>query len=373
MRDVPNHFSNHFLSLKDFSKSQLYDMLSLSLALKSLCQNAKSLSKPITPQALGIKNSPQNPPTLALILEKPSTRTRVSFEAGVYELGGKAIILMGKDTQMGRGEPIKDSARVISSMVDIIAIRTFSQEGLEEFALHSSVPVINALTDLSHPLQVMADMLTMIECGIYLEDFATHFEEFCKQNLQQEALDFIKSQNPLPKRICPPIVCYIGDGNNMAHSWLKLACILGFELRLLCPQKYTPDEKIIALAQNLANKSNAKIRVEIIPSNADKVAVQDALESVAKDAGVLTTDTWISMGQEEEKQSRINAFEGFCINQALMQKAHSNAIFLHCLPAYRGYEVSDEVIEGAQSRVWQEANNRLHIQKGIMLWLLAKK
>ncbi len=366
----------HFLSLKDFSKAELYDMLCLSLTLKSLSQNAKNLCKSPAPQNLGFKNIDFLPsPTLALILEKPSTRTRVSFEAGVYELGGKAIILMGKDTQISRGEPIKDSARVISSMVDIIAIRTFSHDGLEEFARYSSTPVINALTDLSHPLQVMADMLTMIECGIYAEDFAPHFDLFIKTHLQQNALDFIKTQNPLPKRICEntPIITYIGDGNNMSHSWLKLAGILGVELRVLCPQKYAPDENIIALAQHLATTSNAKIHIEILPQNASQKAVQNTLENLVNSANVLTTDTWISMGQEEEKQDRIRAFEGFCINQALMQKAHSNAIFLHCLPAYRGYEVSEEVIEGAQSRVWQEANNRLHIQKGIMLWLLATK
>ncbi|MGX3045296.1 ornithine carbamoyltransferase [Helicobacter sp. T3_23-1056] len=367
----------HFLSLKDFSKAELYDMLCLSLTLKSLSQNAKNLGKSPTPQNLGFKNIDFLPsPTLALILEKPSTRTRVSFEAGAYELGGKAIILMGKDTQISRGEPIKDSARVISSMVDIIAIRTFSHDGLEEFARYSIAPVINALTDLSHPLQVMADMLTMIECGIYAEDFALHFDLFAKKYLQQNALDLISTQNPLPRRICDtknPIVTYIGDGNNMAHSWLKLAGILGFELRVLCPQKYAPDKKIIALAQNLANTSNAKIHIEILPQSVSQKEVQDTLANLATSANVLTTDTWISMGQEEEKQDRIRAFEGFCINQALMQKAHSNAIFLHCLPAYRGYEVSEEVIEGAQSRVWQEANNRLHIQKGIMLWLLATK
>lgn len=359
----------HFLTLKDFNKQELYDILSLSLVLKTL--NAKSMpKKEALSHIKGIKNIN---PTLALILEKPSTRTRVSFEAGVYELGGKAIILMSKDTQMWRGEPIKDSARVISSMVDIIAIRTFSQAGLEEFALHSSVPVINALTDLCHPLQVMADMLTMIECGIYLEDFKPYFEEFCQRQIQENMIDSLRAINPLPKHICNPVVAYIGDGNNMSHSWLKLASILGFELRILSPKNYAPQEQIISLSHNLAKTSNAKIHIEILPQNASQISVQNTLESIAHNASVLTTDTWISMGQEEEKQARIRAFEGFCINQALMQKAHSNAIFLHCLPAYRGYEVSEEVIEGSHSKVWQEANNRLHIQKGIMLWLLARQ
>ncbi len=275
-----------------------------------------------------------------MIFEKPSTRTRVSFEAGIYQLGGKAVVLMGKDTQIGRGEPIKDTARVLSGMVDMVMIRTFEQERIEEFARYSSVPLINGLTDLYHPVQILADYITMIENGIYMSENSFNVANFS-----------------LPQKKASPIVAYIGDGNNIAHSWLYMAGILGFELRICTPKSYMPQKEIIDTALEFAKKSGAKIHL-----------ISDPKEAI-QGSSVVTTDTWVSMGQEEEKQKRLKAFKGFCVDKKLMALAQENAIFLHCLPAYRDYEVSEEVIEGPQSRVWQEAHNRLHIQKGIMVWL----
>ncbi|HOI83178.1 MAG TPA: ornithine carbamoyltransferase, partial [Campylobacterales bacterium] len=258
-----------------------------------------------------------------MIFEKNSTRTRVSFEVGIYQLGGVGLFLSGKDLQLGRGEPIKDTARVISSMCDMVMIRTYEQEKIEEFARYSKVPLINGLTDLYHPVQLMADYMTMVELG--------------------------KDKNP--------VVAYIGDGNNMANSWLNLAGKLGFEIRIAAPKGYEPLESVVSQAKEFAAKSGAKIVITNDPKEA------------AKGADVLTTDVWTSMGQEEEYQKRLEDFDGFIIDEALMALAKPDAIFLHCLPAHRGEEVSEGVLEGSQSHVWQEAENRLHAQKGIMVWL----
>jgi ornithine carbamoyltransferase len=217
---------------------------------------------------------------------------------------------------------MKDTARVISRMVDMVMIRTFSQEKLEEFAKYSKVPVINGLTDEYHPVQLMADYMTMIEHGI---------------------------KNP--------IVAYIGDGNNMTHSWLMLASKLGFELRVATPKGYEVDEEILKDSLDFAKISGAKI-----------VITDDPKEAV-KGANVVTTDTWISMGQEDEKEQRVKDFAGFEVDKNLMNLAEKDAIFLHCLPAYRGYEVSEDVLEGEQSVIFDEAENRLHSQKGVMVWL----
>ena len=265
--------------------------------------------------------------TLAMIFEKSSTRTRVSFEVGIYQLGGIGLFLGKNDIQLGRGEPMKDTARVVSRMCDMVMIRTFEQSKLEEFAAYSRVPVINGLTDQYHPVQLMADYLTMIEFG--------------------------KEKDP--------VVAYVGDGNNMAHSWLMLAGKLGFTLRIATPKGYEPDAAVVAQAQEFAKTSGAKIEL-----------LNDPKEAV-KEADVVTTDTWISMGQEEEKEKRIKDFAGFTVDSEMMRLAKEDAIFLHCLPAYRGYEVSEEVFEAHADEIFTEAENRLHAQKGIMVWLDRKR
>ncbi len=265
--------------------------------------------------------------TLAMIFEKSSTRTRVSFEVGIYQLGGIGLFLSKNDIQLGRGEPMKDTARVVSRMCDMVMIRTYAQETLEEFARYSQVPVINGLTDKYHPVQLMADYLTMIE--------------------------YDKAKDP--------VVAYVGDGNNMTHSWLMLASKLGFTLRIATPKGYEPDKEIVEDALEFAKTSGATIELGHDPKTA------------VRDADVVTTDTWISMGQEEEKDRRIKDFEGFMVDEALMSLAKPDAIFLHCLPAYRGYEVSEEVFEAHADEIFDEAENRLHAQKGVMVWLDRKR
>lgn len=314
----------HFLTLIDFTKDEIIDMLNVILELKHNKSNVPYF-----------KNK-----TLAMIFEKSSTRTRVGFEAAMYKLGGHAIFLSQKDTQLGRGEPIKDTARVISSMVDMVMMRTSEHSRLEEFAHYSSVPLINGLSDDFHPVQLIADYLTMIECGIFASN--THIN-----NLY---LDKTQGQQE-------PIVAYVGDGNNMSHSWINLAALLGFELRVATPKQYAPKTNIVEKAQRLCKQSGGKVIIGTDP--------KDALYG----ANVVATDTWASMGQEEEKSVRQKAFKGFCIDNDMMKLAKQNAIFLHCLPAYRGQEVSEEVFEGHQSRVFREAENRFHAQKGIMLYL----
>ncbi|MDE5603032.1 MAG: ornithine carbamoyltransferase, partial [Helicobacter sp.] len=261
--------------------------------------------------------------TLGMIFEKSSTRTRVSFEVGIHQLGGKGIFLSSNDIQLSRGEPIKDTARVLSSMVDMIMMRTFKHSSLEEFAKYSSVPVINGLTDDFHPMQLLADFFTMQECH--------------------------KDKNP--------IVAYIGDGNNMAHSWLMLAAKLGFELRIASPKNYQVSPEILQKAQEFAKISGSKLLIMENPKEA------------ILNADVVTTDTWASMGQEKDKEKRKKAFKDYCIDKSLLSLAKQDSIFLHCLPAYRGEEVTQEVLEGTQSKVFLEAENRLHTQKGVMVWL----
>lgn len=312
----------HFLTLKDFSKDEILDIIDLALQIKQEWHNQT--------QPLYLERK-----TLGMVFEKSSTRTRVSFEAGIYQLGGMGIFLSNKDIQLGRGEPIKDTARVISSMLDMIMMRTSDHARIEEFAQYSSVPVINGLSDDYHPVQLMADYMTMVECAISVP----HTSRFYPQNTQK------------------PIVAYIGDGNNMAHSWLWLCAKLGFELRIASPKGYEPKAHIIEQALQEAAQSGARI------------SIGDDIQTAIKDANVVTTDTWASMGQEDQKTERQKAFKHYCVDSATMALAHKDAIFLHCLPAYRGQEVSEEVLEGAQSRVFLEAQNRLHAQKGIMVWL----
>jgi len=304
----------HFLTLTDFTKEEILEMIYLAAKIKQEAKEKKYIPY--------LQNQ-----TLGMIFEKSSTRTRVSFEVGIYQLGGIGLFLSKNDIQMGRGEPIKDTARVVSSMVDMIMIRTFGQDKLQEFAKYSKVPVINGLTDSFHPVQLMADYLTMVEFG--------------------------KADN----QIC----AYVGDGNNMAHSWLNLAAIMGFELRVATPKGYECDEAVVVKALELAKKSGAKI----IIGNDPKEAV--------KGADVVTTDTWVSMGQEDEKEQRVKDFAGFMVDKSLMSLAKDDAIFLHCLPAYRGYEVSEEVFEEHADEIFTEAENRLHAQKGIMVWLDSKR
>ena len=297
----------HFLTLKDFTKEEILEIIDLAFKIKNKKKTKKYL-----------KNK-----TLGMIFEKSSTRTRISFEVGMYQLGGHALFLSSDNTQLGRGEPIKDTARVLSRMLDMVMIRTFSQERLEEFAKYSTIPVINGLTDGYHPVQLIADYMTMKEHG--------------------------KDKNP--------IVAYVGDGNNMAHSWLMLASKLGFELRIASPVGYECDGHMIDDAMKLAKLSGAKITFFHDPKKA------------VKGADVVTTDTWISMGQEDEKEKKLKDFEGFIVDDAMMGEAKKDAIFLHCLPAYRGYEVSEEVLEKHERVIFDEAENRLHGQKGIMVWL----
>ncbi len=304
----------HFLTLKDFSKEEILEMIGLARTIK---EQAKK--RDFVPY---LQNQ-----TLAMIFEKSSTRTRVSFEVGIYQLGGIGLFLSKNDIQLGRGEPMKDTARVVSRMCDMVMIRTYAQETLEEFAAYSQVPVINGLTDKYHPVQLMADYLTMIEYG--------------------------KAQDP--------VVAYVGDGNNMAHSWLMLASKLGFTLRIATPKGYEPSSEVVQDAMEFAKSSGATIELGHDPKEA------------VRGADVVTTDTWISMGQEEEKERRLKDFEGFMVDEELMRLAKPDAIFLHCLPAYRGYEVSEEVFEAHADEIFDEAENRLHAQKGVMVWLDRKR
>ena len=299
----------HFLSLKDFTKNEILEMITLALKIK-----AETKNRIFTPYL--------EKQTLGMIFEKSSTRTRVSFETGIYQLGGIGLFLSSNDIQLGRGEPMKDTSRVISRMVDMVMIRTFEHSKIEEFTKYSKVPVVNGLTESYHPVQLMADYLTILECGI-----------------------------------TNPIVAYVGDGNNLTHSWLMLASKLGFELRIATPKGYECDSLIVADAIEFAKESGAKITI----GNDPKEAVLGAT--------VVTTDTWVSMGQEDEKEERLKIFDGYIVDKNLMSLAQNGAIFLHCLPAYREYEVSEEVFETHADEIFLEAENRLHAQKGIMVWL----
>jgi ornithine carbamoyltransferase len=300
----------HFLTLKDYTKEEILEIVNLGLEIK------KDLQAGVYKEELKHK-------TLAMIFEKSSTRTRVSFETGMFQLGGHALFLSNRDIHLGRGEPVKDTARVISRMCDMVMIRTFEHSMIEEFANYSKVPVINGLTDSYHPVQLLADYMTMIEYGV--------------------------AQNA--------IVAYIGDGNNMTHSWLFLAAKLGFELRIATPKGYEVDAEVLAEALAFAKESGAVIKV-----------MNDPKEAV-RGATIVTTDTWASMGQEDEKEQRINDFKGFMVDGLMMCLAHKDAKFLHCLPAYRGQEVSEEILEAHADIVFSEAENRLHAQKGLMVWL----
>lgn len=302
----------HFLTLNDFSKTEILEMIELGEKIKK--ETKQNIHKPYLKEQ-----------TLAMIFEKSSTRTRTSFEVGMYQLGGHAIFLSSKDIQLGRGEPIIDTARVLSGMVDMAMLRVYKQSDLNEFAKFTTIPVINGLSDEFHPVQLMADFLTIKE------------------------------------RASGETIAYIGDGNNMAHSWLMLASKMGFEIRVATPKGYEPDRRIIEMALQNAKISGAKISI-----------LNDPKEAISG-ADVVATDTWISMGQEDEKERKVKNFAGFCIDKKMMELAHTKAIVLHCLPAYRGYEISDEVFESHADEIFLEAQNRLHTQKGVMVWLDSKR
>ena len=301
--------TRHFLTIYDLSRDELFTVLDRAEELKAL------RGTPAHPQPLQGKS-------VAVVFEKASTRTRLSFEVGIHELGAQPVTLNSRDTQLGRGEPIEDTARMLSRYVHGVVYRTFGHERLEALARYSTIPVINGLSDQVHPIQLLADMMTIREnVGPALGDAR---------------------------------VAWIGDGNNMAHSWIASAAVAGFELVLACPPGYQPDEQVL----NDARAHGAKVRVVERP--------EEALEGVS----VVATDVWASMGQEAEAKERERAFAGFIVDEAAMNRAASDAIFLHCLPAHRGEEVSAAVIDGSQSRVWDEAENRLHTQKALLEWLI---
>jgi ornithine carbamoyltransferase len=298
-----------FLCLSDWRLEDLEKIFTLALDLKSK-------------KRAGLQHQLLAGKSLGMIFEKSSTRTRVSFEAGMFQLGGHALFLASGNTQMGRGEPIKDTARCMARYVDGVMIRTYSQDAVEEFARYSSVPVINGLTDLYHPCQVMADLMTVIEHkGNYRE------------------LTY----------------CWIGDGNNMANSWINAAAVFGFELRVATPAGYEPD----TMVKERAAEAGARVIYTNDPRDA------------ARGADVLNTDVWASMGQEAEQQERQIAFAGYQINMALLSLAAPECVVMHCLPAHRDEEITDEVMESRHSIIYDEAENRLHVQKAIMATLMA--
>ncbi len=297
----------HFLTLTDINQDEFKALINRAIELKAMQRNGEFFEP--------LKNR-----VLAMIFEKSSTRTRVSFETGMTQFGGHAIFLSPRDTQLGRGEPLEDSARVLSSMVDCIMVRTFEHRKVELLAAYSSVPIINGLTDDVHPCQLLADMQTYIEQ---------------RGDIQGKT------------------VSWIGDGNNMCHSYMHAAKILGFKLNIACPPGFEPDERFITEC-----KDNIQLG-------------HDAL-SACENSDLIVTDVWASMGQEEEQKQREQAFARFQVTSQHLQVANKDALFMHCLPAHRGEEVSAEVIDGSQSIVWDEAENRLHAQKALLEFLLVQ-
>jgi ornithine carbamoyltransferase len=298
-----------FLRLTDLDRSELLELIERAAEWKLL---GKSGPRPLERMTVG------------LVFEKASTRTRVSFEVAAYQLGGNAIMLSPRDTQLGRGEPIKDTARVLARYVDCLVVRTFEHEKLEEMARYADVPVVNALTDSSHPCQLLADLLTITE---------------------RFGADALARGSGLR-------IAWVGDGNNMASSWLEACILLGFDLRLACPEGYDPDAALVA-------RTRGKALVVRAPAEA------------VEGAHVVNTDVWASMGQETEAAERARRFQGYLVDAGLMKRARPDAILLHCLPAHRGEEIAEDVLEGQQSAVWDQAENRLHAQKALLELLLA--
>ena len=297
--------TKHFIDFDNLSFEVLQDIIDHAIALKKEHNEG------------AINNSLKNK-TLAMIFDKSSTRTRVSFEAGMAQLGGHALFLSNNDIQLGRGEPITDSAIVISSMVDVVILRISSHEDIIEFSKHSNKPVINALSDLSHPCQILADLMTY-----------------------QEQRGSISGKK----------VAWIGDGNNVCQTYMQAAEIFGFELTIASPNSYKPNQSFIESYQNNINYCSNPM-------------------DACKDADLVVTDVWTSMGKESEQKHRESAFKGYQVDQKMMSVANSDALFMHCLPAHRGEEVSADVIDGKQSVVWDEAENRLHAQKALLLYLI---
>jgi len=300
--------ARHFLTVSDLNICEVLALIDSGLRLKKRFE-------------AGISYYPLFGDVIALIFEKPSTRTRVSFEAGIAQLGGSSLYLSPDQLQLKRGEPIKDTARVISRYVDAVIIRTYGHEVLSEFARNSSVPIINGLSDLHHPCQILSDLLTLKERGFDVEDF---------------------------------VIAYIGDGNNVCNSWLEAAKILGFELRVATPENYKPNISIF----KLASVRNPRIKWTSNPQKA------------VKGAQIVYTDVWASMGQEAETRKRKQAFKPYQVNEELLRLADKNALVMHCLPAHRGEEITDEVIEGEKSIVFDQAENRLHFQKALLVYLM---
>ncbi len=304
-KTASNNNVRHFLTLTDLSSDEFRQLINRAIELKAILHRGEIFEP--------LKNK-----VLAMIFEKSSTRTRVSFESGMTQFGGHAIFLSSRDTQLGRGEPIEDSARVLSSMTDCIMVRTFEHKKAELLAKHSSVPVINGLTDDVHPCQLLADM-------------QTYFEQ----------RGDIKGKT----------VSWIGDGNNMCHSYMHAAKLLGFKLNIACPEGFEPQQKFI-------NETS------------DFIQITQDVSTACVNSDLIVTDVWASMGQEEEQKIREQAFSAFQVTTELMSVANDDALFMHCLPAHRGEEVSADVIDGNQSVVWDEAENRLHAQKALLEFLL---
>ncbi|MFT5705825.1 MAG: ornithine carbamoyltransferase [Oceanospirillaceae bacterium] len=295
----------HFLTVLDLSKAEFQHIIERAIHLKKLRNKGETFA-------------PFPNKVLAMIFEKSSTRTRVSFEAGMAQFGGHAMFLSSRDTQLGRGEPIEDSSKVISSMVDIVMIRTFGHDIVEEFAKHSSVPVINALTDEYHPCQLLADM-------------QTYWEH--RGDIQGKT------------------VTWVGDGNNMCHSYINTAKVLDFKLNIACPEGFDPSSELVA-------------------QNSDRVTIYRDINDAVNNSDLIVTDVWASMGQEEEQLAREKCFASFQVNPQVMSLANSGALFMHCLPAHRGEEISVDMLDDPSSVVFDEAENRLHAQKALIEFLL---
>ncbi len=300
-----------FLSVYDLTRRDFDRIFSHAATLKAMLKD-------------GIIYQPLAGKTLGMIFDKSSTRTRLSFEAGMYQLGGLAIYLNSRDTQLGRGETIADTARIVSRYLDAVMIRTFAQESVEEFARHATIPIINGLTDLMHPCQIVSDLFTIVE--------------------KKGTYEGLK-------------IAYVGDGNNMANSWIDAAAKLPFKLTLACPKGYDPDSRILERGKKKASRGISLFRNPV---------------QAVKNADVVYTDVWASMGQEAEQEARAKIFEGYQVNRKLVQHAKPDAIVMHCLPAHRGEEISAEVLDGPRSVVWDEAENRLHVQKAILEILMGK-
>lgn len=301
----------HLLKLLDLSEKEILDLLNLADQLKYEKKH-------------GIAHKRLEGQTLGMIFEKSSTRTRVSFEVGMYELGGQALFLSSRDLQIGRGEPIEDTARVLSRYLDGIMIRTYKQSDVENLAKYGSIPIINGLTDFAHPCQVLADLMTIREFKGLLKGLK---------------------------------VCFIGDGNNMANSLIVGCLKVGMSFSIACPKDYQPDSSVLEFAKGYG----------------DKFVMTDDIYTAVKDADVLITDVWASMGQEEEKKIREKAFKGYQINKETLSRAKSDAMVLHCLPAHREEEITGEVFEAHASEIFEEAENRIHAQKAVMVRLMEKE